>query len=192
MRGGAWALEGGVGEGWTFTVTLPVRAPPPPSTPSMRTATVMPAEKTAPTARAGADPGAGEDSPEVPPGTRVLLVEDNEVNRTVARAMLVRLGVTVEIALDGREAVARARDAGLDLILMDLQMPVMDGIDAAREIRGEERLRGASPVPILAMTGNSREDYGEACERAGMDGFVVKPVKIEQLRRVVAAHAAVR
>jgi len=206
VLGGSLTLESRPGEGSTFTLTLPVRVlPPPPEAPRdpaaaaaaptptpTPTPTTATATATAAPLRADRESRPGEDSQDIPPGTRVLLVEDNEVNRTVARAMLVRLGVAVEIAVDGREAVARARDAGLDLILMDLQMPVMDGIDAAREIRREEQLRGASPVPILAMTGNSREDYGEACERAGMDGFVVKPVKIEQLRRVVAAHAAVR
>ncbi len=83
-------------------------------------------------------------------------------------------------------AVEMSGRGGYQAIFMDLQMPGMDGIAATLEIRRRERLAGAPRLPIIAMTGNSAEDYGHACTEAGMDGFVMKPVKLDELRGIVA------
>jgi signal transduction histidine kinase/CheY-like chemotaxis protein len=118
-------------------------------------------------------------------GLRILLVEDNAINRTVASAMLRRSGAGVEVAFDGLQAVELALGGAFDVVLMDLQMPGLDGIEATWEIRRRERAVGRPSVPILAMSGNSPEDYGEACAAAGMSGFLMKPVGSRELERAL-------
>jgi CheY-like chemotaxis protein/HPt (histidine-containing phosphotransfer) domain-containing protein len=119
---------------------------------------------------------------EAPAGLRgtVLLVEDNEVNRHVARAVLRRLGLDIAEAVNGRDAVHAAARGGVDLILMDLHMPEMDGLEATRAIRAREA-RGGARVPIVAMTANVLQEARDACRAAGMDDFVSKPFVREQL-----------
>ncbi|RST87196.1 response regulator [Aquibium carbonis] len=116
----------------------------------------------------------------------VLLVEDNEVNRQVATRFLENLGQTVSIAVDGAEAVAMAKAHVYDLILMDMHMPVMDGIAATREIR---RLDGAAgKVPIVAMTANASDTDRNLCIEVGMNGFEAKPISSARLRSLLARH----
>ena len=117
---------------------------------------------------------------------RVLLAEDNAVNQLVACAMLEKLQAQVQVADDGAAAVELAGKGDYQVILMDLQMPGMDGIEAAREIRRREQLAGKPPVPIIAMTGNSPDDYGDACTEAGMSGYIMKPVSLDQLRGLLS------
>jgi signal transduction histidine kinase/CheY-like chemotaxis protein len=110
---------------------------------------------------------------------RVLVAEDNPVNQKVATAMLVKLGVRADLAANGREAVDMAEVAPYDLILMDCQMPELDGYDAASEIRLREGARRR--VAIVAMTAEAMAGSRERCLAAGMDDHIAKPVKVEDL-----------
>jgi signal transduction histidine kinase/DNA-binding response OmpR family regulator len=114
---------------------------------------------------------------------RILLAEDNEVNRLLALHMLKREGHTVVIAQDGQEAVDAVRREPFDLVLMDVQMPVMGGFDATRRIRETE----ISPahLPIIAMTAHALKGYREACLEAGMDDYIAKPIKLHELLGVI-------
>ena len=113
---------------------------------------------------------------------RVLLVEDDEVNVAVARAMLATLGCDVETASDGREAVSAAAASRFDLILMDCRMPEMDGYDATVAIRASE----AEQVPILALTASAFAEDRERALNVGMDDHLTKPITIEALRGALA------
>ncbi len=117
-------------------------------------------------------------------GFRVLVAEDNEVNRRVAERMLRRLGIEVECVPNGREAVAAAMEGGFDLVLMDCQMPEMDGYEATEEIRRRERESGRH-LPIVALTANAMQQDIERCIQSGMDDYVAKPVTLEALRRAL-------
>ncbi len=114
---------------------------------------------------------------------RVLLVEDNEVNQKLALSLLEREGHEVEIAPDGAQAVdlATRGDMPYDLILMDMQMPVMDGLEATRRIRAHERST-REHVRIVAMTANVMAEDRERCLAAGMDEYLAKPIRIDELR----------
>jgi signal transduction histidine kinase/HPt (histidine-containing phosphotransfer) domain-containing protein/FixJ family two-component response regulator len=115
----------------------------------------------------------------------VLLVEDNPVNQAVAEGMLQRVGLTVALAIDGRAAVRAAHQSAFDLILMDVQMPVLDGLDATRAIRvGEASVGGHTP--IVALTANAMAQEREQCLAAGMDDFLPKPFSSPQLHQVLA------
>jgi CheY-like chemotaxis protein len=111
---------------------------------------------------------------------KLLLVEDNPVNQRVAQAVLGKLGYQSELAVNGAEAVTAAAARSYDLILMDCQMPVMDGFEATRRIR--EAQAGARRVPILAMTANAMQGDRERCLQVGMDDYLPKPVTLDALR----------
>ncbi|MBT0960010.1 PAS domain-containing protein [Denitromonas iodatirespirans] len=113
---------------------------------------------------------------------RLLLVEDNEVNQYVAQELLADAGLTAEVAGDGRQAVAMFAQQAYDLVLMDMQMPVMDGLAATRAIRA---LAGGAEVPILAMTANAYPEDRQRCTAAGMDDYLGKPFEPEQLYAVL-------
>ena len=115
-------------------------------------------------------------------GARILLVEDNPVNREVALGMLENLGCTVVVAENGWLAIEAMNEPDFDVILMDCQMPVMDGFTATGEIRRREAAAGMSRVPIIALTANAMEGDRERCLRAGMDDFLSKPFSQRQLQ----------
>jgi CheY-like chemotaxis protein len=117
---------------------------------------------------------------------RVLLAEDNPVNQELAKAMLAKLGLTVCVAQNGREALERFAEAEFDLVLMDCQMPVMDGFEATASIRRSPDDRGLR-IPIVALTANAMLEDKQKCLAAGMNAFISKPFAFEQLRTVVAA-----
>ena len=119
----------------------------------------------------------------------VLLVEDNFVNQKVAVRFLERLGCTVEVASHGAEGVAACQQRHFDIVLMDLQMPVMDGMTATRKIREWET---TGHVPIVALTANAMTGDRELCEAAGMDGYLTKPIEVERLRNVLTRYGLER
>lgn len=123
-------------------------------------------------------------------GRRVLLAEDNIVNQKVASQMLVRLGCEVEVAGNGKEALDKALQQRFDLILMDCHMPVMDGLESCRQIRKAEQACGGASVPIVALSADVMAERKAACEDAGMNGYLSKPVRLEDLRRELPPYLA--
>ncbi|HEY4001782.1 MAG TPA: response regulator, partial [Candidatus Xenobia bacterium] len=123
-------------------------------------------------------------APQKPPGTRslrILVAEDNPINQTIATAILEEWHHDVTIAHDGQEAVGLVRAGGFDLVLMDVQMPRMDGFQATGQIRQEEAQSGRPHVPIIALTAHALKEDRERCLAAGMDGYVSKPLEETEL-----------
>ncbi|MCX6362012.1 MAG: response regulator [Armatimonadetes bacterium] len=116
-----------------------------------------------------------------PLGLYVLLVEDNAVNQRVAARQLERLGCRAEAASSGSDALAALKRSTFDVVLMDVQMPGMNGFETTAEIRRTERETGGY-VPVIAMTAHAMDGYREKCIEAGMDDYVSKPVRLQELR----------
>ncbi len=162
LMGGAIVARSIEGEGSTFTVDLPLA----------RAAASAPA----PAVAQESAQDALEDRT-----LRILAAEDNATNQKVLRAVMEPLGVDLHIVADGRQAVEAWRQGGFDLILMDIQMPVMDGVEAAREIRAAETAGGGARTPILALTANALVHQVESYLAVGMDGHVSKPIELKRL-----------
>ena len=128
-------------------------------------------------------------APFLPPDLRILLAEDNETNQLVAQAMLQRDGLQCDLAANGVEAVALATGRDYDLVLMDCQMPEMDGYIATRRIRAHEARTGAAHVPVIALTASATTTDRDACLAAGMDDYLTKPVTPERLVQMIGKWA---
>ncbi len=163
MNGALW-LESREGAGSTFffNISVPLGDGPPPS-------------------RAAAAPA------EHPPqgALRILVAEDNAVNQRLIRHLLEARGHRPTVAGDGAAALEAWRAGRYDLILMDVQMPLVDGIEATRQIRAEERSSGLH-VPIIALTAHAMKGDSDKCLEAGMDDYISKPISVEDLDRVLA------
>ncbi|MGO3929119.1 ATP-binding protein [Rhodopseudomonas pseudopalustris] len=132
-----------------------------------------------------------------PSGLSILVAEDNEINALLMRSLLTRLGHRVLISTDGEQAfdawiAAVSAGTPYDVILMDLQMPRLDGIEASKRIRAGEIARGAARTPIFALTANTLGDERTACDEAGMDGFLIKPLDRDKLDEALASIVAGR
>ena len=168
--GGEIRAEGEIGAGSVFTVTLPL-------------ARISASETTAP----------AEDAPAAPADERplrILAAEDNQVNQLVLRTLLGQVGLEPEIVDNGQLAVAAWEAGAWDLILMDAQMPVMDGIAAAKAIRRREAETGRPATPILALTANAMNHQIESYLAAGMNGVVAKPIQVAELIEAIVRVTA--
>ena len=179
--GGTIGFTSQPGLGSTFWFELPLAPvpapePAPPVSPAVETsvaATTPPAEPHgAPT---------GLPFPALPTRRRVLLAEDNRVNQQVALAILEHFDCEVEVAPDGRQALDLATTGRFDVILMDCQMPEMDGWEATRRIRAHEAAAQAPRTPVIALTANAMAADRESCLAAGMDDYLAKPLRSSQL-----------
>lgn len=163
MMRGELQVRSRVGEGSTFHFSVPFRLP------------AVEAVK-----------AVAEPAPEMPAGAvrdkglKILVVEDNIVNLTLALGILEKAGHSVTTAYSGVEAVEALRKQSFDLVLMDVRMPVMDGLEATRIIRRRERELGLH-TPIIAMTASAMKEDRDACIQAGMDDFIAKPVSAAEL-----------
>jgi signal transduction histidine kinase/CheY-like chemotaxis protein len=159
LMGGSIRLESEEGRGSTFTFTMPFRP--------AEAAEEHPPARTA-----------------VKRGLRILLAEDDSMLRDLVKLLLEQQGAEVLLAEDGRQTVEKWQAERVDLILMDLQMPEMDGLEATRLIRELEKERGSRPC-IFALSAHARQEDREQCLAAGMDGFLVKPIRMDELSAVI-------
>lgn len=137
------------------------------------------------------DPSARSEAETALPPSRVLVVDDSEINREVVQNMLRHLNADVSLAEDGRQALALIEHSSFDLVLMDCQMPVLDGYETARRIRELERQRPASrALPIVAVTANALAGERERCLASGMNDFMTKPLTGTHLAAVLRRHLA--
>jgi len=169
LMGGEVAITSELGYGSTCFVTLRLRH------------VSLPAEEAAPESLPTPDPAA-QKLAQTYHHTRILLVEDDPMNREVTQLLLEGAGLLVDVASNGQQAVAQVKESDYALILMDLQMPILGGLDAARLIRS---LPGKAKVPIIALTANAFEEDRTECLRAGMSDHLAKPVPPELLYQTV-------
>ena len=122
---------------------------------------------------------------------RILVAEDNSVNRRLATRLLEKRGHSVAVAANGREAVAAIGKESFDLVLMDMQMPEMDGFEATAANRQKEKFTGTR-LPIVALTAHAMKGDREKCMEAGMDGYLAKPIRPDELDEIIEKHSASR
>jgi two-component system, sensor histidine kinase and response regulator len=173
LMGGEVGVESRVGEGSTFWFTV-------------RAGVVRHTGLTVPAGLTSLGEPLDMVLPAAPGGTRVLLVEDNEINQLVAQEILRDAGYVVEVAENGQIAVDMVRQRDWDVVLMDMQMPVMDGLQATACIR---KLVNRTGLPIIAMTANAMQRDRDRCLAAGMNDFVTKPVDPEELFKILVKWA---
>jgi two-component system sensor histidine kinase/response regulator len=172
------------GRGTRFIVTLPLKAiSAPAATPSAAAPDKVPADAAAIPAHAPR-PAPSTSSTGPLPAARILVAEDNEINRRVIERQLALLGLACVVAENGREALLRWREERYALVLTDLHMPEMDGYELTARIRGEEP--PGERTPIIAVTANALRGEAQRCIDAGMDDFITKPVQVAVLQRVLA------
>jgi PAS domain S-box-containing protein len=125
----------------------------------------------------------------LPPDFRILVAEDNPTNQQVALGLLKKLGVVAEAVEDGLQALQALQTAHYDLVLMDMRMPEMDGVEATRRIRRDDSPVQNRQIPIIAMTANIQQTDRDLCRQAGMNGFLSKPISSDALYQAIAAWA---
>ena len=123
---------------------------------------------------------------------RILLAEDNPVNQKVAKRVLTHLGYQVDIVNNGVEAINAIAEKSYDLILMDIQMPEMDGLETTRYIRKQESESQLPPIAIVAMTANATEDDQNVCRDAGMSDYISKPIQIDKLKSMLQRYESLK
>ncbi len=163
LMGGHITVDSDVTEGSTFSFVIPLEIP----------------------SNTEAPPTLSNQNASPPPSAKVLVVEDNAVNLKVATAILKKLGLNAETAENGLIAVERIKSHNFDLILMDCEMPVMDGYEATLQIRQFEIDKNKHRTPIVALTANAMQGIEEKCLNSGMDCYIPKPVKKETLHQVL-------
>lgn len=139
----------------------------------------------------GRQKAAPEEEEGIEPPLRILLAEDNPVNRKVAESILRKRGHDVVSIVDGRKALAAITGSDFDIVLMDVQMPGMDGLEVTTAVREAEAIRGGH-VPIVALTAHATSGDRERCLAAGMDGYVTKPIRAEELFAAIRKARAVK
>jgi CheY-like chemotaxis protein len=167
LMGGSISAAGQPGRGAVFTLILS-----------------LPSAEPEADAEAGSESAAADAS-----ALRVLVADDNPTNRMVAELILTAAGAAIVTVENGREAVEATAEAAFDVVLMDLQMPQMDGLTAIRTIRAREALAGAARTPIIVLSANVMRDHVEASAAAGADGHLGKPFKAEALISTVIRAA---
>ena len=186
LMGGRVTVSSVMGEGSAFVVALPLPRAAAQEAPPVRLAPAAPPMAAAETVAAQSDPAPAEEStmeqPDiVPNGTRLLCADDNLMNQMVLKALLQHLGVEPVLVADGDQAVAAWETESFDAILMDVQMPVMDGPTATAEIRAREAATGRPRTPIIAVTANVMAHQTAQYMACGMDDVVAKPIEIQRL-----------
>lgn len=171
LMGGEIGVESEEGVGSTFWFTIDFQ-------PASEPASAIPEGDSGPSTNACALPTLNRSH-------RVLLVEDNAINQKLASHMLAKQGVEVDVASNGHDAIEMLKLRDYDLVFMDVQMPVMDGFAATRIIRDPDSPVRNHDVPIVAMTANAMQGDMEACLAAGMNDYLAKPFKLEELVRVM-------
>lgn len=173
MRGRIW-LESAPGNGSTFHLSIPFP--------------LVQQSRTLAAAKPFSDLShslAVEAAPQPPTPKRILLVEDSEANQQLVLRILQKAGYVVGVAENGQQAVEQIQAHRYDLILMDIQMPVMDGFEATTLIRQHEQQTSQESVPIIALTAHAIEGYRERCLESGMDDYLTKPIKSDRLLKAI-------
>ncbi|PZO40056.1 MAG: histidine kinase [Pseudanabaena frigida] len=125
-------------------------------------------------------------------GFNILLAEDNPVNQKVAMRVLNHLGYQADVVSNGQEVIKAIASKSYDLILMDIQMPEMDGLEATQYIRDLEKASQQLPIAIVAITANATHDDQYVCRKAGMNDYISKPIQIEKLKKIIQQYESLK